>query len=114
MNPIKVRDNLKQPIGVSRESARTLQPLVQRVFFQNPSALEIDFSGMGGFTPSFFDELLSIIEESAGEANWKVDFTNVPTEFSSKFAAICRGRGLNAETKQGAWSLTGDKRRAVA
>ena len=70
----------------------------------------MDFSGVDGLTPSFFDELLVVIEEcteATAQAHFRVTVEHPPTTLSSKFLAVGRGHGLSIEkASNGAWIIS--------
>ncbi|PKB64313.1 MAG: hypothetical protein BZY80_03220 [SAR202 cluster bacterium Io17-Chloro-G2] len=108
------RINLFEIVGkrvlVTRESARSLETIVLTALVEGQGEVELDFSGVDGLTPSFFDETLAILEESAvegDESQFHILMTNPPTELSSKFAAVSRGHNLALdELENGTWVIT--------
>ena len=72
--------------------------------------LVLDFKGVEGLTPSFFDEVLSMVEEVTtrpAETRAQVRIENPPTKLSSKFAAVARAHGVEAvESAEGAWVVS--------
>ena len=69
----------------------------------------LDFSEIDGLTPSFFDEMLRIIEESIPSETlnqFNVTMKNPPTQLSSKFVAVGKGHGLDiTELDNGSWVI---------
>jgi hypothetical protein len=61
-------------------------------------------------TPSFFDEVLAIIEGSSKEIDQnllRVTIENPPTQLSSKFIAVVRGYGLTIKrSESGSWVIS--------
>lgn len=84
-------------ILVTRESARQIQGRLAGAFDSEQKKIILDFKGIAGMAPSFFDELLGIvIHEAQGRvgADWEILILNPPTPVSSKFTAVSRIRGL--------------------
>jgi hypothetical protein len=99
---------------VTRASARRLAPTIESAVRNASGALELDFSHVDGMTPSFLDELVSVVEEAFGRLNvdsFRVEILNPPTALSAKFAAIGRGRELGLTESGGGWTI---ERRGVA
>ena len=107
------RINLYEIIGkrvlVTRESARSIQTIVGRALLEGNGEIELDFSGINGLTPSFFDETLTIVEEGANagvQPRIHITMTNTPSELSSKFNAVGRGHNLTIESlEDGTWVI---------
>jgi hypothetical protein len=71
--------------------------------------LVLDFRGVEGLAPSFFDEVLSMIEEATGEHGERqvtIRIENPPTKLSSKFTAVARAHGVEAVESEGAWVIS--------
>lgn len=62
MEPIKIQRIVEGPMLVTRASARKLQPSLDDVASED-ARISLDFDGIAGMTPSFFDELLRAIDE---------------------------------------------------
>jgi hypothetical protein len=108
MPTIAIRDHASTRVLVTRRSARDLaEPIREHLGTQ--AALDLDFRGIEGVTPSFLDELLHVIEEQAAEAGvslFQVTISNAPTRLSSKFEAVGRGHGLLVEeVATGTWRI---------
>ena len=71
--------------------------------------LVLDFTGVQGMAPSFFDEVLSMIQETAernGKRQLTVRVTNPPTRLTSKFVAVARAHDVQAsESADGTWVI---------
>jgi len=109
MKPLRVYDLLKKRVLVTRASARTLHHPLAVAVVEGQGELILDFSGVEGLTPSFLDELLTIIGELVTEIDNThplVKVLNAPTGLSLKFAAVARGHGLTIlERDQRAWLI---------
>ena len=95
MNALVVCDVLKDPILVSRESARLLEAPLR--LLDVGSIVTVDFNGVEGISPSFFDELLTVYESVLGDALidiFQLIIDNPPTELSSKFVAVARSHQM--------------------
>lgn len=69
----------------------------------------MDFSGVNGITPSFLDELLSIIDEAQSELPDTEPFVTIkspPTDVSPMYEAVARVHGLKIEQSRGEWVIT--------
>src|SRR6266511_3894185 len=98
MSSLALHDVLKNRVLVTRDSARGLAPAIDRALRDAGGTLQLDFSRVAGITPSFLDELLSVIEETFARLNvdsFSIAILNPPTALSSKFVAIGRGRELS-------------------
>lgn len=113
MSLIRVHDYLNRPIAVSRESAHLLTPLIRQQASALEGAVELDFDRIEGLTPSFLDELLSIIEKAATGKSWRARAINVPAPFSPKFQAVCRARKARAVIEGRQWALSGETVRST-
>lgn len=112
MHRLKIRDTLTDRILVTRESARLLAkrlpqgmaPLQGEPDALEP-ALEVDFQGVEGFAPSFFDELLAVIQQALG-SDCRILLLDPPARFSRRFQLVLGSRGLRAvQTEGGSWRL---------
>jgi len=107
---LKIFDLLGKRILVTRESARTIQPVFAAALGEGNGEVGLDFAGVEGLTPSFLDETLSIMEEcvqSYPGARLRVVVTNPPTQLSSKFMAVGRGHHLTIKVvESGAWIIS--------
>ena len=77
-----------------------LAPELADALAEGGGEVTLDFAEVDGLTPSFLDEILSVLEEcvlASGGGRLRVEVTNSPTQLSSKFAAVSRGHGLVAE-----------------
>lgn len=103
MDPIKIHEILDDRLLVTRELAHKLRSSFEGAT-RSSGQLEIDFEGVKGMTPSFFDELLATAE-SAVQAD-KPDGVRLvvhhpPTEISAKFEAVARGHGCSLTADEG-------------
>ncbi len=108
MSCLALHDLLKNRVLVTRASARGLAPAIETAIRDARGALKLDFSRVDGMTPSFLDELLSVVEEAFARLNvhsFRVEILNPPTALTAKFAAIGRGRELSLTESVGAWII---------
>ena len=109
MGSIKIFDLVGKRVLVTRSSARALAPDLADALAEGGGDVTLDFVGVDGLTPSFLDEILSVLEESVlafEGVRLRVEVTNSPTQLSSKFAAVSRGHGLVArETGDRTWII---------
>jgi hypothetical protein len=111
MATIKIYDLLRKRALVTRESARAIKDLLVAPLDPNGGALALDFSGIEAVTPSFVDEIITVLGEAAsvGRKGLRVVFLNPPTRLSGKFLAIARRHGLHmVESLPGTWTITKD------
>ena len=93
-------------ILVTRTSARSVGEGVAKTLQHDVEPMALDFQGIRGFTPSFFDELLLSIGELARgqgrDLNLSID--NPPSELLSVHEAIGRAHGLSiSKSEGGSW-----------
>lgn len=108
MSGLALHDVLKNRVLVTRASARTLTPAIEAAIGDSSEALRLDFSRVDGITPSFLDELLSVVTEAFARMNvnsFRVEILNPPTALSTKFAAIGRGRDLSLTESGEGWTI---------
>ncbi len=108
MTAVRIHDLTQARVLVTRSSARAIANVLGDAFDQGQQELELDFSGVDGITPSFLDEVLSIIQDKLEDEELHIIILNPPTRLSEKFAAIGRGRGLSLEELENrSWIITG-------
>ena len=104
---MRLLDLYDKNVLVTRESAHTVVDVVPASDLDS-GHLSLDFSGVQAVTPSFFDELLGVIEDKLSDRHkFKITLVNFPTRLSSKFAAIARGRRVRIdESHAGQWEIS--------
>ena len=94
----------------SRQTARAMSPEVSRSISEGNGTLTIDMARMTTITPSFFDELIRVIEdsvESHGQNSLAVHFTNTTDTQAAKFQTVCRAHSLSLEkAAPGHWVIS--------
>ena len=109
MNRISVFDIVKQPVLVSRESARVVKSSLPSEETTEGGPLVLDFSGARGVAPSFLDESLLVAEEYLEESkqpDTTIVFEKPPTSLAAKHHAIARAHGRTlVETEDGDWEF---------
>ncbi len=106
MEPIKVRSTLSGRLLVTRRSARELAPSFEE---HGPSQkVELDFEGIEGISPSFFDELIKTVKDAiqARSQNATFIFYNLPTGVSPTFERVARAHGLSLKLHDDRWVLS--------
>lgn len=110
MSAVRVFDLLTRRVLVARSSAREIASAIERALSEGDGAVELDFEGIEGVTPSFVDETLGVIQailERTHIGLERIVVSHPPTRLSSKFKAIGRGRNLVlTETAEGTWVIT--------
>ncbi len=107
MNSLRVQDHLNLKVLVTRDSARRLRDEIEKVLRNGHGELYLDFADVDGITPSFLDEMLTVLSELASDAGpGVIHVLNPPTRLSAKFLAVGRSHGLRIiEPKDGSWIL---------
>jgi len=119
MPTLRVNDIIKDKVLVSRESAHLVEDALRALMVaprddadsSNASSLTIDFEGVEGMTPSFLDELLTILEcLAAAQTNapsCHLIVANPPARLSRKFEAVARGHRLFVRAlPDGSWLVS--------
>ena len=107
-----LHDATKRRALSSRETARSIQPTVGAMLANGNSdgSLTVDFAKMAVVTPSFFDELLHVIKDSAPPDLAGVPvihLTNTSAHQFSRFRAVCRVHGMTTEEiAPGHWRIS--------
>ena len=103
MTEVRIYDLLGKKVLVTRSSARTLSDAFADWAQSGNDRAAFDLENIMGITPSFFDEMLLMVEE-VGETSQRITIANPPTELSSKFQAVARAHGLViSEGEGGSW-----------
>ena len=100
MKPIiNLYDIKKRRVLSSRDTAREIAPLIVNAMSQNGNGenLTVDLADIRTVAPSFFDELLHVISESAAPAHPVIDIENTTDRQFARFRAVCRVHGLTTE-----------------
>ena len=108
MTTIRIGDMVQNRILVTRTSARNVGAGVADRLSNSSEAVALDFDGIRGITPSFFDELLLSMGKLAesGEDARHMRILNPPLELSSIHEAIGRSHGLAvSEAEDGSWVI---------
>ena len=117
MRTIKVFDLIPRRVLVTRASARSIERNLAGALTDGQGKFTLDFVGIDGLTPSFLDEILSILDEHTQDTNgrqYTVTMTNPPTELSSKFAAVGRGHAATIDASpEGIWTISKGKQKPV-
>ena len=73
-------------------------------------SLTVDFANMVAVTPSFFDELLRVIKDSAppdSAGTLVIDLTNTSAHQFARFRSVCRAHKMTAEEiAPGHWRIS--------
>ena len=91
----------------SRPSARLLEPAVTEAAALNPDhhPLTFDLRDKLAMAPSFLDELIRIVTERYEATH--IRLTNVPSQPTSKFHAVCRSHHLIlTQPEPGIWIIS--------
>jgi hypothetical protein len=106
---VRVFDIVGQPVLVSRESARSVKPMLAKRAGDGDGKLCLDFSGARGVAPSFIDEALLVAEEclrESGQPDVTIIFAQPPTILAAKHHTIARAHGRTlVETENGDWEF---------
>ena len=109
MATINILQLLGKRMLVARGSARSIETDLASSLTEGQGELTLSLSGITGLAPSFFDEILKILEEAADAADGRkllVRIESSPSHISAPFAAIGRAHGLSMEeTDTGDWVI---------
>ena len=110
MEQVKIHTLLPRSVLSSRDSARSIATDVVDAVRRATDGLELDLKDVLGMAPSFFDELLTIIDEASeflGNPTPRIVLSHTPSPLAEKHHAVCRGHGLSiSENEEGDWLLT--------
>ena len=117
MRTLKILDLIPRRVLVTRASARSIEANLAGALSDGQGEFTLDFSGIDGLTPSFLDEILSILDEHTQDTTgrqYTVTMANPPTELSSKFAAVGRGHAATIDRSPGgSWIVSRGKQKPV-
>ena len=109
MTTVNIFDIVGQNVLVSRESARTVKPILEADTEASDGPLRLDFSGARGVAPSFLDESLLVAEEhirDCGQPDATIIFVQPPTVLAAKHHAIAKAHGRTlVVTESGDWEF---------
>ena len=113
MKTVKVYGLLLKRVLVTPGSARAIEPELRAALREGGGAVELDFTGVEGLTPSFLDETLGILSAALADEhydkNLSIVLNNPPTRLSSKFTAVGRSHNLSvALDEHGRWVIAKD------
>lgn len=97
MKPIiNLYNTKKRRVLSSRDTAREIAPMIEDVMSQNGNGenLTVNLANMRTVAPSFFDELLHVIKDSAAPGHPVIDIENTTDRQFARFRAVCRVHGL--------------------
>ena len=110
MTSLKIQELLPKRVLTSRDSARSIAAEVADAVRLGDGGLEVDLQGVLGMAPSFFDELLSVIEKGAhvaGKQPGEIIVSHPPSALLAKHHLVCKGHGLRvSEDASGRWVIT--------
>ncbi len=113
MAAVRIHDILSSRVLVTRSSARELEQAIRDAVHLGGEQLEIDFLDVDGITPSFLDEVITVLERVLGEIKEnqpQIIVVNPPTRLSAKFAAVGRSHSLEiVERGPHRWELIGTR-----
>ena len=92
MTTVNIDALLPKNVLTSRSSARSISDAINLELRRANSTYEINFKDIRALAPSFFDELLSVVEdghEQASKPMSPLTITHPPSELSPKFHAVC-------------------------
>ena len=99
---INLRDATKRRALSSRGTARSIEPVINDALthWNGNGSLTVDLERMAVVTPSFFDELLHVIKDSAPPDSLhvpEIHLTNTSDHQFRRFRAVCRAHGMTTE-----------------
>lgn len=104
---LKIHDIVPKRALVARESAWPIRDALGQT--GSLEQISLDFSGVDAVTPSFVDELLTILAArvDAGNGAFSLLVVSPPTRLSEKFSAVARAHAMTIrELESGSWELT--------
>lgn len=105
---LNLYDLFRKRALITRESAGAIREALSSA--TEESEVILDFSGVDAVTPSFVDEVLTVVEEAVHAKDrdrFRAIFLHPPTRLSTKFAAVGRAHRLEiTESEDGAWIIT--------
>jgi|TARA_B100001971_G_scaffold131545_1_gene121464 hypothetical protein len=107
---LRIQEKIPKKVLTSRASARSIEEDLSDEVRNANGSVEVDLQGVVGMAPSFFDELLSIIDEGALAAGWsttEIVVSNPPSELLAKHHLVCKGHGFKvSEDSSGRWIIS--------
>jgi len=101
---------LPKRVLAARETARSIEGAIRQELAGCATSLRVDLHGIRSMAPSFFDELIRIIEESViaeGRTVPDITIANPHRRLSPAFQAVCRAHMLEiSESTEGDWLIT--------
>jgi hypothetical protein len=102
--------HLPQTVLAARETARSIEDAIRQELAGRATVLRVNLDGIRSMAPSFFDELIRIIEESVmadGRTVPDITIANPHRRLSAAFQAVCRAHKLKiSESSEGDWLIT--------
>ena len=112
VSALNLYDATKRKALSSRETARSIKPIVSAIIANGngDGSLTVDFENTVVVSPSFFDELLRVIQDSPrpGSTDDQIIYlSNTSAHQFRRFRSVCRSHGLSAENiAQNHWRIT--------
>ena len=103
MKPLGIHHILQQRALVTRQSARLLEPELLARLASSEEELVLDFTGVEAVTPSFFDEMLRLIESTAPEARRRrlvLVLSNFASRLSDALGMVARAHSARVTERQ--------------
>lgn len=100
MTTVRIRDLLGRRILVTRDSARSIKPILAAAIERAEHQLDLDFTAVAGAAPSFLDETMAVIDEVtpvADEQQTKVRLLNLPPRLWTNVVRAGKRHGLTLE-----------------
>ena len=89
---LNLRNTVNRRALSSRDTARSISSIIRDVM--EDGSVTIDFSDMAVVTPSFFDELLHVINDSSPTHRLVIDLENTSDSQFARFRSVCRAHGM--------------------
>lgn len=108
MAQVRIFESIQKRVLVTRDSAHLLSEALISAVRKDPESIELDFEGIDAVTPSFVDELMTVLEQVAESehTSFRIVFVRPPMRLSEKFLAIGRGHGRRmTESGPGSWTI---------
>lgn len=107
---MRLHTYLPKTVLAARETARSIEGEIRQELARCATHLYFDLDGIRSMAPSFFDELIRIVEESAfaeGRSVPDITIANPHRRLSPAFQAVCRAHRLEmSENAESDWLIT--------
>ncbi len=104
MTTVRIRDLLGRRILVTRDSARSIKPILAAAIDRAEHQLDLDFTAIAGAAPSFLDEAMAVIDEITPVTDaqqTKLRLLNLTPQLWTNVVKAGKRHGLTLERQSG-------------